>query len=47
MLVDNKYRPLNINVRSKESIVSKVVKILRKLNSNLSKLVKPLQPILN
>ena len=39
-LIENKYLPLHINVRSKESIVNKVVKILNKINNNFSKLIK-------
>ena len=57
ILVDNKYFPFNINLINKESILNKVIKVLRNLspcpypvregveNSNLIRIVKPHPPL--
>ena len=43
-LVGNKYMPIHVNVRSRDSIINKMLKILKKLNNNLGRTLK--NPIL-
>ena len=39
-MIDNKYLPLHIKVKSKESIITKINIVLKKLNNNLGKILK-------